>query len=69
MEDELKPPKKKRTKKDAGTDSAKDFEALAKFTSSDVIRQVKAGLSRIAPMEPEGDEAIPHDDNRNDLPY
>jgi hypothetical protein len=68
MEDELKPPKKKRTKKEAGDDTAKGMEALAKFTSSDVIRQVKAGLSRIAPMEPEGDEAIPHDDFSNDRP-
>ena len=31
----------------------KGLEALAKFTSSDVIRQVKAGLSRIAPLEQE----------------
>ena len=58
MEDELKPAKKKRSKKDASSE-ARGLEALAKFTSSDVIRQVKAGLSRIAPLEPEGDEAIP----------
>jgi hypothetical protein len=64
MEDEeLKPPKKKRSKKEPDADAAKDFQALAKFTSSDVIRQVKAGLSRIAPLEPEGDEAIPRDDS------
>ena len=59
MDDELKPPKKKRSKKDASPDDLKGMEALAKFTSSDVIRQVKAGLSRIAPIEPEGDEMIP----------
>jgi hypothetical protein len=68
MEDELKPAKKKRSKKDGEGDSAKDFQALAKFTSSDVIRQVKAGLHRIAPLEPEGDEAIPTDDN-DSAPY
>ncbi|OGR92449.1 MAG: hypothetical protein A2992_07685 [Elusimicrobia bacterium RIFCSPLOWO2_01_FULL_59_12] len=59
MEDEAKPAKKKRIKKETNGDASKDFQALAKFTSSDVIRQVKAGLSRIAPLEPEGDEAIP----------
>ncbi len=53
MEDELKPPKKKRSKKESDGDSKADFQALAKLTSSDVIRQVKAGLSRIAPMEQE----------------
>lgn len=62
MEDELKPAKKKRAKKEP-SDRSKDFEALAKLTQSDVIRQVKAGLSRIAPMEPEPDEAIPTEDN------
>jgi hypothetical protein len=59
MEDELKPAKKKRSKKVASSDDLKGMEALAKFTSSDIIRQVKAGMSRIAPIEPEGDELIP----------
>ena len=56
MEEELKPPKKKRTKKEPAGDLPKSFQALEKLTSSDVIRQVKAGLSRIAPLEPEGEE-------------
>ena len=56
MEDELKSPKKKRSKKDSNGDLPKSFQALAKFTSSDVIRQVKAGMSRIAPLEPEVEE-------------
>lgn len=53
MDDELKPSKKKRPKKESSQDTKADFEALAKLTSSDVIRQVKAGLSRIAPLEQE----------------
>jgi len=56
MEDELKQPKKKRSKKEAGNGVPKGLEALAKFTSSDIIRQVKAGMSRIAPLESENDE-------------
>ena len=55
MEDELKPPKKKRTRKSPG-ELPPSFEALAKLTSSDVIRQVKIGMSKIAPMEPETEE-------------
>ena len=58
MEDELKPAKKKRAKKSADDGMPKGLEALAKFTSSDVIRQVKAGLSRIAPLETENEESI-----------
>ena len=58
MEDELKPAKKKRTKKDSNGDLPKSFQALAKLTSSDVIRQVKAGMSRIAPLEPAGEEPL-----------
>ncbi len=56
MEDEAKSSKKKRSKKSSNGDGGASFEALAKLTSSDVIRQVKAGLSRIAPLEQEGDE-------------
>ena len=55
MEDELKPPKKKKSKKEPGEEEV-SFESLAKFTSSDVIRQIKMGMSRIAPLEPEGEE-------------
>ena len=57
MEDEFKSTKKKRSKKGSNGDLPKGLEALAKFTSSDVIRQVKAGMSRIAPLEPEGEES------------
>ena len=56
MDEELKPTKKKKSKKEASEGSLKGMEALAKFTSSDVIRQVKAGLSRIAPLETEEGE-------------
>ena len=56
MEDELKPAKKKRGRKASNGDLPKGLQALAKFTSSDIIRQVKAGMSRIAPLEPEGEE-------------
>ena len=71
MEDELKHHKKKRSKKasvededDGPSRDSRGFEALAELTSSDVIRQVKAGLSRIAPLEPESEEDLftPPDD-------
>ena len=64
MEDELKPPKKKRSKKDdeSGPAAAKEMAALAKFTSSDMIRQVKAGLSFIAPMDAEDENDLPHNE-------
>ncbi len=52
MEDEAKQPKKKKSKKFG--DVPPSFEALAKLTSSDVIRQVKIGMSKIAPLENEG---------------
>ena len=55
MEDEVKPPKKKKSKKDPA-DVPASFQALAKLTSSSVIKQVKMGLSRIAPLEAEGEE-------------
>jgi hypothetical protein len=55
MEDELKPSKKKRSKKELGGEAV-SFEALAKFTSSDVIRQIKMGMSKIAPLETEPEE-------------
>ena len=58
MEEELKPPKKKRVKKGSNGDLPKSFQALEKLTSSDVIRQVKAGMSRIAPLEPADEEPI-----------
>jgi hypothetical protein len=62
MEDDIKSPKKKRSKKSSSADASKGMEALAKLTSSDIIRQVKAGLSRIAPLENEGDEAFPSEE-------
>ena len=58
MEDEFKSTKKKRSKKGSNGDLPKGLEALAKFTSSDIIRQVKAGMSRIAPLEPEGNQPL-----------
>ncbi len=50
----MSPKKKKAPKKDP-TDVPKSYEALAKLTESDVIQQVKAGLSRLAPIEDEKD--------------
>lgn len=54
MEEKEKTPKKKRAKKESGG-VPKAFEALAELTSSDIVQQVKMGMSRIAPMET-GDE-------------
>lgn len=59
MEEQNKSPKKKRSKKDpvvGNGDLPKGFEALAKLTSSAVVEQVKIGLSKIAPLEPEEPE-------------
>jgi hypothetical protein len=64
----MKPHKKKKSKNDleiqAETDQddgrAVPFEALAELTSSDVIAQVKMGMSRIEPLDHEdefGEEA------------
>jgi hypothetical protein len=53
----MKPLKKKKTKDDL--DAEQDdgrvvpFEALAELTSSDVIAQVKMGMSRIEPLDHE----------------
>jgi len=54
----MKDIKKKKTKKEELEDEgeskdSRGFEALAELTSSDVVRQVKMGMSRIAPIEPE----------------
>jgi hypothetical protein len=57
MDDESKPPKKKRSKKEKEpAEPMPTIDALASLTSSDVIRQVKEGLSRIAPLELEGED-------------
>ena len=53
MDEDIKHAKKRRPKKEGHSGELKGLEALAKFTNSDIIRQVKAGLSRIAPLEPE----------------
>ncbi len=50
----MKPPKKKKTNdesEDLDDDRPVRFEALAELTSSEVIEQVKNGMSRIAPLE------------------
>ena len=65
MEDELKPSKKKRSKKEVGEEHTARFEDLAALTSSDVIRQVKAGMSRIAPLEPQSEDSLIPDDPSN----
>ncbi len=59
----MKPPKKRKPKDelDAEADGELDngrpvpFEALAELTSSDVIAQVKMGMSRIEPLELDGE--------------
>jgi hypothetical protein len=55
----MKPNKKKKAKDelDAELDDTRvvPFEALAELTSSDVINEVKMGMSRIEPLEHEGD--------------
>ena len=59
MENKDKQSKKKRSKKDPSSESSGGtarFEDLAKLTSSEIVEQVKIGLSRIAPLDPNGDE-------------
>jgi len=55
----MKPPKKKKVKNelDADLDDTRvvPFEALAELTSSDVINEVKMGMSRIEPLDHEGE--------------
>ena len=57
----MKPPKKKRTKDEIEFGDEADegrpvpFEALAELTSSEVIAQVKQGMSRIDPLDHEDD--------------
>ena len=58
MDDAIRPPKKKKVKKDADG-IPKGFQALAKLTSSDIIQQVKLGMSKIAPPERDGDVLEP----------
>jgi|WetSurMetagenome_2_1015567.scaffolds.fasta_scaffold1673648_1 hypothetical protein len=55
----MKPPKKKKSKPELDREAELQdndgrrvpFEALAELTSSDVIAQVKMGMSRIEPLE------------------
>lgn len=59
----MKHAKKKKTKDDSEIDDRPvPFEALAELTSSEVIQQVKNGMSRIAPLENEeiGSEETPY---------
>lgn len=57
----MKAPKKKKSKEDIDLSAEQDdgrpvpFEALAELTSSDVIAEVKNGMSRIEPLDHEGD--------------
>jgi hypothetical protein len=57
----MKRPKKKRTKGEIKLEEQADggrpvpFEALAELTSSEVIAQVKMGMSRIDPIDLEDD--------------
>jgi hypothetical protein len=59
----MKPPKKKKAKDELETEAETEqdngrevpFGALAELTSSDVIAQVKMGMSRIEPLELEGE--------------
>lgn len=46
----MKPSKKKKNKKDP-SDVPKRFHALAELTSSDIVQQVKMGMSKIAPLD------------------
>ncbi len=46
----MKSSKRKHHKADGGHVPA-SFAALAELTSSDVVEQVKAGMSRLAPLE------------------
>ena len=51
---DLKKKKIKKTEDEEGeSKDSRGFEALAELTTSDVVRQVKAGMSRIAPLEPD----------------
>ncbi len=57
----MKPPKRKKSSEE-DAESEKDtrpvrFEALAELTSSEVIQQVKDGMSRIAPLELDEDDS------------
>ena len=56
-------PRKKKIHKDADDDSrdSRGFDALAELTSSEVVQQVKMGMSRIAPLDGEdSDEPAPY---------
>jgi hypothetical protein len=55
----MKPNKKKKVKDELEADlddtRVVPFEALAELTSSDVIAEVKMGMSRIEPLDHEGE--------------
>ena len=54
----MKPHKKKKVRKTPG-DVPKSYEALAELTSSDIVEQLKIGLSKLAPIEMEDSEDAP----------
>jgi hypothetical protein len=59
----MKPMRKKKAHPEELEDDGRPvpFEALAELTSSEVIEQVKAGLSRVAPLEELEDEDLRED--------
>ena len=61
MEAKAKTQRKKKAKKDNYVDGyvPKSFEALEELTSSDVVEQLKMGLSRMAPLEEPDDNEEP----------
>jgi hypothetical protein len=54
---QVKEPRKKHSKHNPVPRVPRAFEALAELTSSDIIKQVKDGMSRIAPFEMEDDSS------------
>ncbi len=56
----MKSPKKKKSKKEKDPkDVPKRFQALAELTSSEIVEQVKMGMSRIAPLDLEDESEEP----------
>lgn len=56
----MAPRKKKIEKEDDDDGRVVPFSALEELTTSDVIEQVKMGMSRIAPLESEESEEPPY---------
>lgn len=58
MKEKAKSDRKKKVKKDPEEPSrdSRGIDALAELTSSEVVQQLKIGMSRIAPIELEKDD-------------